>query len=98
MRNSGIWLSIKTPLSKRRGEIPRGDVRAGLRLCSLALLVGLGLSHDFLRREVDAAGGEGIADKEVVGLARIEILAILEVRIFGNRQRKLDRLRHHLAL
>ncbi len=33
-----------------------------------SLLVFLGLAHDFLRGEIDAAGREGVADEEVVGL------------------------------
>ena len=33
-----------------------------------------GLSHDFLGGEIDAAGREGIADEEVVGLVGIVIL------------------------
>ena len=62
------------------------------------LLVFLGLPHDFLRSEIDAAGRESIADEEVVGLIGIEILAFLEVGVLDNRRRQLDRLRDDLSL
>ena len=47
--------------------------------------------------EIDAAGREGVADEEVVGLVGVEVCAVLEVRIFDNGQRQLDRLRNDLA-
>ena len=62
-----------------------------------SLLVSLGLTHDFLRGEIDAAGREGIADEEIVGLVREEILTGLEVRILDDSQRQLDRLRDDIA-
>src|SRR4051795_13509345 len=94
MRNSGTRLFIEsTPTAgRRRASSPRRSNR------TQALLVGLGLPHDFLRREIDTAAREGVADEEIVGLAGVEVLAILEVRILGNRQGQLDRLRQHLAL
>ena len=47
--------------------------------------------------EVDAAGREGVADEEVVGLIRIEVLAVLEAGVLDDRQRQPDRLRNHLT-
>src|SRR4051794_11308574 len=94
MRSSGTWLSIKeTPRRAAAGNFSRGDCPSRIRL-----LVFLALSHDLLRREIDAAGREGVADKEVVGLRRVIVLTVLEVGILGDRQRQLDRLRDHLAL
>src|SRR6476469_8341559 len=62
-----------------------------------ALLVRFGLSHDFLRGEVDAAGRKGIADEEVVGKGSVIIGSVLQVRRLDPRKRKLHRLRHDLA-
>src|SRR5262249_44827867 len=76
----------------------------GARACSPAdttdrpmLLVGLRLPHDFLCGEVDAAGREGIADEEIVRLVGVVVLAVLEVGIFDDGERQLDRLRYDLA-
>ena len=44
------------------------------------LLVRFALPHDFLRGEIDAAGREGVADEEVVGLRGVVVGAFLQVR------------------
>src|SRR5580658_3204625 len=74
---------------------PRADRRGNaLSFAAVApddrLLVLLGLSHDFLRGEIDLAGREGIADEEIIGLGGVVVLSVLEVRIFGGRQRQFD--------
>src|SRR6476661_7431122 len=94
MRNSGTRLSIESipTAGHRRANTLQRSSR------TQALLVGLGLPHDFLRREIDAAGRERVADEEIVGLLRVEILTVLEIGILGNGQGKLDRLRDDLAL
>src|SRR5262244_1595672 len=95
MRKSGAAASIPYLDWKRRGKTPR---RRGFRPVGPILLVGFRLAHDFLGSEVDAAGGERVADEEIVGLGRIVVLAVLEVRIFDDGERQLARLRHDVAL
>src|SRR6516165_8565055 len=94
MRNSGAAASIRLLPSKSAGERPR---RPRLSVRPI-LLIGFGLAHDLLRREVDAAGREGVADEEVVRLTRVIVLAVLEVWILNNGERQLDRLGHDMAL
>src|SRR4051812_43528127 len=96
MRKSGVELGIQVVPTRTlpRESYPRGSAKARIRL---RLLVSLVLAHDFLRGEVDAAGGEGVADKEVVGLVGVVVLAVLEVRIGDDRQRQPHRLRNDLA-
>ncbi len=78
---------------EKDASIPAGRSGGAIRL----LLVGFRLPHDFLGREIDAAGREGIADEEIVGLIGEEILTCLEVRVLDDRQRQLDRLRDDIA-
>src|SRR5262245_59902442 len=59
--------------------------------------VRLGLSHDLLRGEVDAAGRERVDDEEVVVLRRVVVRSLLHGRILRLGQRQLDGLRHNLA-
>src|SRR5690349_18627610 len=61
------------------------------------LLVFLALVEDFDGRDIDIAGRERVADKEIVGLVGIEVGPFLEVRILDDRQRQLDGLRNRLA-
>src|SRR5215471_16466680 len=96
MRKSGTATSIPYLDRKRRGTNPRR--RGFSSVDSVILLVGFGLAHDFLRREIDAAGREGVADEEVVGLGGVVVLAVLEVWIFDDRERQFHRLRDDVAL
>src|SRR5690606_35775974 len=94
-RSSGPGSAINlSPSQATVRNAPRACPRRG----KTRLLVLLSLPHDFLRAEIDAAGWEGIADEEIVGVVREIILAFLEVRIGLDCQRQLDFLRHHLAL
>src|SRR6185503_21046138 len=81
--------------SSNRDPAPRHTSR-GAEI-ERVLLVLFRLSHDFLRGEIDPAGGEGIADEEVIRLVRKEVLAFLEVWILDDGERQLDRLRHDPA-
>src|SRR3954452_4999223 len=95
MRKSGSIPGIKTsPMVL----MPQGSVSPAAPDVERGLLVFLALSHDFGGVEVDAAGREGVADKEVVGEIRIVVLAGLEVGVLDDGERQLDRLRHDLAL
>ena len=74
MRKSGAAPpSMPLPASLRT-ESAAGHRTPRRRVTSASLLVLLGLAHDFLRGEVDAAGREGVADEEVVGLVRVVVL------------------------
>src|SRR6476660_45571 len=94
-KSGGVEASF---MAKSRGGDAAGARSVGsiMRLPA-RLLVFLGLPHDFLGGEVDAAGREGIADEEIVGLVRIVVLALLEVGILDDGERQLDRLRHDFA-
>src|SRR4029079_6024241 len=76
-----------------RDRAPRAVNRSRRRL-----LVSFRLPHDFLRREIDAAGGEVVADEEVVRLIGVVVLAVLEAGVLRSRERQAYRLRNHLAL
>src|SRR5436190_24307660 len=80
-------------IEARRDHRRRGDLSS---IPALRLFVGLALAHDLLRGEVDAAARERIADEEVVALRRVIVGTFLQVRVFGLRERQLDRLWHHL--
>src|ERR1700677_2379774 len=73
---------------------PKWSAAAFFRL----LLVLLRLPNYFSCAEVDVAGREGVADEEIVAELRVIVHIVLEVGIFGQRQRKLYCLRHDLAL
>src|SRR3954453_15643351 len=92
MRKSGAATSILATEIKAPGVSPGASARKPI----CRLLVGFRLPHDFLRGEVDAAGREGVADEEIVGLTREEVLALLEAGILDDGQRQLDRLRIRL--
>src|SRR5271165_3838499 len=94
MRRIGSPVSNRLTASTSRAKVNGAANRAA----PMSLLVLLRLTHDFLRGEVDVAGREGIADKEVVGLGRVVVFAVLEVGILGGRERQLDRLRYDLPL
>src|SRR5690242_6429647 len=94
MRNRGAAIAVIARLSQTKAPLPIGS-GAGLR--AMGLLVLLGLAHDLLSGEVDAAGREGVADEEVVGLIGVVVLAVLEVGVLDLGQRQLDRLRDYLA-
>src|SRR5688572_18393324 len=95
MRNSGVpSASIFRPSTTSAAGEP-----AALQVpLDVSLLVGFRLAHDFLRREIDAAGREGVADEEIVRLVGIIVLAFLEVRVLDDGERQLDGLRHDLTL
>src|SRR5215210_3667564 len=89
MRNKGAADASMLDPGRSRGQAAAP--------ASWKLLVGFRLPHDLLRGEVDAAGGEGIADEEIVGFVGIEIRPGLEVRVLGDREGQPQRLRHDLA-
>src|SRR5690349_9230455 len=86
------------PVTNRRRREVSPPAPALVNRLFQSLLVLLRLAHDFLGGEVDAAGREGVADEEVVAFLRVEVLTVLEVRVFGGGKRQLHRLRNDLAL
>ena len=74
MRKIGApWLHPRHSLDPaRRGEVPRRPRRRGAAVA--VYWFSFGLPHDFLRGEIDAAGREGVADEEVVGLVGVVVL------------------------
>ena len=92
-----VMASVASNLQSQDAD--RVRIASSLTLLAMTdLLVLFALAHDLGRVEVDAAGRERVADEEIVGQLGVVILARLEVRVFGGRERQLDRLRDDLAL
>ena len=70
-RNGAVHRRLQ---ASRAGE-RRGHRRAAATCDASDYWFAFGLAHDFLRGEVDAAGREGIADEEVVGLVGVVVRA-----------------------
>src|SRR5262245_23121414 len=86
---------FETPRASNSDRLVR---ERGAASAAAVISVRLGLSHDLLRGEVDAAGRERVADEEIVVLRRVVVRSLLHGWILGFGERQFDSLRYNLAL
>src|SRR5438445_261207 len=81
-----------------RFEMPSKRSSGVMLLGAFRLLIGLRFAHDLFSGEADLARGKRVPDEEVVGESRIEVRALLDVRVLDVRRGQRDRLRDLFAL